>query len=327
VQRDGVPRTAPLIGLAVETMQTVTLAYRDDDRTPVIFAIRAMAKRNYDLDVHVVKIKDEDEYEAALFNGVADVIIEHLEYLYEEAAKGRKLTFFCAPSKGGGLDLVVPQCVETVAEFKGKKMAVRSHGQPHAVTLWLRTMGLENDVTTTLVHDEEVGRWGQWKKIVSGECIAAFMSPLYLPTALEAGLKVLPVPEISIVGHFAQACLAEFARTHSELLCIYTKAVIHALSWLTLRSEDALAALASDLRACMKPENDIELKRRFGSVVSGLKIRPYPTPQAIANTYEIATIEYPNAKGLNPLSLWDPHWVKELDDDGFIDQLANSDPA
>ena len=77
----------------------------------------------------------------------------------------------------------------------------------------------------------------------------------------------------------------------------------------------------------MKPENDIELKRRFGSVVSGLKIRPYPTPQAIANTYEIATIEYPNAKGLNPLSLWDLHWVKELDDDGFIDQIANSDPA
>jgi hypothetical protein len=57
--------------------------------------------------------------------------------------------------------------------------------------------------------------------------------------------------------------------------------------------------------------------------VCGLKIRPYPTPQAIANTYEIATIEYPRAKGLNPLSLWDLHWVKELDDAGFIDDLVN----
>jgi hypothetical protein len=35
-------------------MQTVTLAYRDDDRLPVIFAIREIAKRHYDLDVRVV---------------------------------------------------------------------------------------------------------------------------------------------------------------------------------------------------------------------------------------------------------------------------------
>jgi hypothetical protein len=53
--------------------------------------------------------------------------------------------------------------------------------------------------------------------------------------------------------------------------------------------------------------------------VIGLKVRPYPTPQAIVNTYEIATIEYPGAKGLNPLTLWDLHWVKWLDDGGFID--------
>jgi len=65
-----------------------------------------------------------------------------------------------------------------------------------------------------------------------------------------------------------------------------------------------------------------ELRCRFDSIVSGLKIRPYPTPQAIANTYEIATIEFPQAAGLNPLSLWDLHWVKQLDDAGFIDDLS-----
>ena len=37
---------------------------------------------------------------------------------------------------------------------------------------------------------------------------------------------------------------------------------------------------------------------------------------------EIATIENPEAKGLIPLSLRDLHWVKELDDGGFIDGLV-----
>lgn len=303
-------------------MQTLTLAYRDDDRLPVIFAIREMARRHYELDVKVVCIEGGKAYEAALFNGAADVIIEHLEYLYDEAKKGKQVLFFCAPSKGAGLDLVVPREIHSIEGFRGKKFAVRSHGQPHAVTLWLRMLGLDQDVETIIVHDKEVGRWGQWKKVVSGECIATFMSPLYLPDALDAGLKILPVPEIPIVGHVAQACLSAFARRNDALMRAYVKALLHALSWLTAQPADALAALSPQLQSAMQLDHDAELKRRFDAVVTGLKIRPYPTPQAIANTYEIATIEFPEAQGLNPLALWDLHWVKDLDDGGFIDELA-----
>lgn len=304
-------------------MQNLTLAYRDDDRTPVIFAIREVARRHYDLDVRVVRIKDDTAYEASLFDGTANILIEHLEYLYDEARQGKKVTFFCAPSKGGGLELVVRPNTQNIEEFRGHRMAVRSHGQPHAVTLWLRMLGLERDVETVIVHDKDVGRWGQWKKVLSGECVAAFISPLYLPDALNAGLKVLPVPDIPIVGHFAQACLAEFARKHAAVMTAYAKAVVHALAWLTIKPDEAFAVLKGDVNAAMEISDPVELRRRFDSIVSGLKPRPYPTAQAIANTYEIATIEYPDAKGLNPLSLWDLHWVKDLDDMGFIDEVSD----
>jgi hypothetical protein len=39
------------------------------------------------------------------------------------------------------------------------------------------------------------------------------------------------------------------------------------------------------------------------------------------NTNEIAAEEYgPTVE--NPLTLWDLHWLKELDDEGFIDGLV-----
>ena len=60
-------------------MRSLTLAYRDDDRTSVICAIRAMAPRYYDLDVCVVKIKDGGDYEAALFNGAPQAIANTYE--------------------------------------------------------------------------------------------------------------------------------------------------------------------------------------------------------------------------------------------------------
>jgi len=194
-------------------MPTVRLAYRDDDRTPVIFCIKEMARCHY--DVEVVLIKGTKDYEAALFNHSCDVIIEHLEYLYPAAARGRKIAMFCAPSLRRGLELVVPADVQNAEAFRGKKLAVRASGRPHALVLWLRMMGLENDMKIQMVGDDEVGRWGQWKKVVSGECIATFMSDLYLPNALAAGLKVLPVPDLPVVAHYAQACLSEFARENS----------------------------------------------------------------------------------------------------------------
>jgi hypothetical protein len=102
------------------------------------------------------------------------VIIEHIEYLHTEAAKGKKTTLFCAPQIQRGLKLVVPQSINSLDNLKGKTMAVRDLGRPHRITLWLRKVGLENSVKTIIVPDKEVGRWQQWRKIVSGECVACF---------------------------------------------------------------------------------------------------------------------------------------------------------
>lgn len=304
-------------------MPTVKLAYRDDDRTPVIYCIREMALRHYGIDVQVLQIKGYDEFESALFSGTADVLIDHVEFLYTEAAKGRKITFFCAPKILRGLELVVPKNVERLDEFAGKTMAVRASGRPHAVTLWLRMVGLEGKVGTPIFKDDEVGRWGQWKKVTSGECIACFMDPLYLANAVDAGLKVLSVPDLAVVGHYAQACTSEFARAEPDLLRDYVKAVIHALCLIKHDRPEALKIVFGEPMRRMKIKEPSEMERHFDSIVAKLQTKPYPSAEAIVNTYEIATEEY-GAGGINPMTLWDLHWVKTLDDEGFIDGLIKN---
>ena len=42
-------------------MQTVRLAYRDEDRTPVIFCIKEMARQHYDVEVEIVLIQGTKE--------------------------------------------------------------------------------------------------------------------------------------------------------------------------------------------------------------------------------------------------------------------------
>jgi len=301
-------------------MRTVRLAYRDNDRTPVIYCIKAIAEQHYGIEVQVVQIEGREEFEAALFNDSCDVIIEHIEYLHTEAARGKKITFFCAPQIHRGLKLVVPQNFSSLEELRGKTMAVRDLGRPHTVTLSLRKMGLEKDVKTIIVKDKEIGRWQQWKQIVSGECAACFIAPIYLPDALAAGLKTFPVPDVEIISNFAQACLSSFASQDSGLMKEYLKAVVHAIALLIYRRDEAMEIIAGEPMRLMKVSNIDELRRQVDSIVEMLHVKPYPTGEAILNTNEIAAHEY-GAGVENPLTLWDLHWLKELDDEGYTDDL------
>ena len=304
-------------------MRAVRLAYRDNDRTPVIYCIKAMAQRHYNVNVEVIQIESQKEFEAALFNGSCDIIIEHIEYLHAEAATGRKVTFFCAPQIHRGLKLVVPETFHSLDELKGKTMPVRDLGRPHAITLWLRKMGLEKTVKTIIVKDKEIGRWQQWKKVTSGECAACFVAPIYLPAALAAGLNTFPVPQAETVSNFAQACLSEFASKNSGLLKDYLKAVIHTLALLIHRRDDAMKIITQGPMRLMNITDRAELRRQVDAIAEMIRVKPYPTIEAIVNTNEIAAHEY-GAGVENPLALWDLHWLKELDDEGIIDDLITN---
>ena len=146
------------------------------------------------------------------------------------------------------------------------------------------------------------------------------MDPLYQAEPVNAGLKFLPVPELAVVSHYAQACTAEFARRKSAVLKNYLKAVIHGICWMKHRKQEAMKVVTGEPMQRMGISDMHEMEKHFDAIVGKLQIKPYPTPQALAATYEIACEEY-GAQGLNPLALWDMHWVKELDDEGFIDTL------
>ena len=49
--------------------------------------------------------------------------------------------------------------------------------------------------------------------------------------------------------------------------------------------------------------------------------KPYPDPQAVINAYDLGCIKSPEAKEVSAFALWDLHYLRELDNSGFIDKL------
>jgi hypothetical protein len=74
-------------------METVRVAYRDDDRTPVI-CIREMGLKHYGVNVEVLKIKDYGEFEAALFSDSADVLIDPWSFFMRKRPREKRSLSF-----------------------------------------------------------------------------------------------------------------------------------------------------------------------------------------------------------------------------------------
>lgn len=305
-------------------MDTVRLAYRDTDRTPVIYCIRETAARHYDLNVEILRIHETAAYESAIFDGSADMICEHQEYLFEEVAQnGRKATMFLAPIRETDGPLVVAPQIRVLDDLRGKKIAVRTSGRPYSIALRLRAMGIGDGVELVPVSDAEVGRWRQWTKVTDGQCAATFVSCLYLPPALEAGLRLFPAPPFDIVGQYAHACTTQYARSHDDVMQRYVRAAVHGIALMKLRPQEALEIVSGEPAKLMKlDQNPAELKRQFDCIVEPLQLKPFPTPAGIANSYDIGCNEWPGGAGINPMTLWDLHWLKQIEDEGFIDALV-----
>ena len=100
----------------------------------------------------------------------------------------------------------------------------------------------------------------------------------------------------------------------------YLRAVVHAIALLIHRRDDAMEIIAGEPMRLMKISSAGELRRQVDSIAEMLQVKPYPTVEAIN---EIAAREY-GAAVENPLTLWDIHWLNQLDDEGFIDGLIES---
>jgi hypothetical protein len=52
-----------------------------------------------------------------------------------------------------------------------------------------------------------------------------------------------------------------------------------------------------------------------------LLVKPYPLPAEIQNVNELDVAKDPNMARVAPLEPWDLHYLREIDDSGFIEAL------
>jgi hypothetical protein len=93
---------------------------------------------------------------------------------------------------------------------------------------------------------------------------------------------------------------------------------------------DTLKILQTHCSALLKMRDAAEWDCFYENQAASLESAPYPSIEAIQNVFALAVKRDPEIKEFkrdpeikefNPLALWDLHYVKEIDDSGYIRRL------
>jgi hypothetical protein len=112
-----------------------------------------------------------------------------------------------------------------------------------------------------------------------------------------------------------------YVKSHEQevngLLC----ALIDAIHFFKTRRAETLRIIQRTCSELLKMDNDEEWSCFYDNQAAALESKPYPTPAAIQNVFALALKRDPQIKDFNPLVLWDLHYLREIDDSGYIDRL------
>ena len=291
-------------------MSVMKLLYRDVDRTPYLYTLKYTAKR-LGLELEMEKSSGPD-YGDHLQAGRADVLAENYWGLQSYRARGFPFVSLAASVTRMNEKLLVQPSIAKPEDLRGKKFAVRKTGPSELVPgLWLKDLGLAKDVEQVIVPEAEVGRWGNWKKVLQGECHGCFVTNLYADEALRAGLKHLPIEPYGILGNVTLTISERLIEQRREDIQHLVNAAFDANDLFKRDSATILEIMGKEPMELMKIEDEGALRRVYEILKEELSDYPLPSAEAIANTHRMRLGRSPELADFNPLVMWDLSFAKE----------------
>jgi hypothetical protein len=311
-------------------MSTLNVLYRDTDRTPYLFTLRQCARR-YDLQLEIIRAQMGGGWADRLENGDVDVIAENYWGLQTYRARGSPFVTVASVVSLMTEKLLADASVTTVGDLRGKRFAVRGGGpQLFLPALWLADQGLIQDVEQVVIPDQEVGRWGHWQRVTSGDCQACFMAFLYADAPLAAGLHEVPIEPYYFEG--MNVTLTTTERTIAERRADIQGLVNAAFDASHVFKTDAptvLQIMRDECRDLLAEHFDVSdeprLRRLYEILRDELADVPVPTPDGVRNALRIVRGEPAGRPqrgeqhyeddvvpaSFNPLLMWDLSFARE----------------
>jgi ABC-type nitrate/sulfonate/bicarbonate transport system substrate-binding protein len=218
--------------------------------------------------------------------------------------------------------LVCGKGINALSDLQGKRVAMDDYDGHTGLNVWLylQQHGLEEGRDVELVTDPVKGA-ERAKGVIDGKYDATFIRAVDRLRALKFGAKIVEVPPMAMIEGVTLTTTTTYVKNHEEEARGLIKALIDGVHFFKTQKADTLKVLQTHCSELLKMRDPEEWDCFYENQAASLESAPYPSIEAIQNVFALAVKRDPEIKEYNPLALWDLHYVKEIDDSGYIRQL------
>ena len=265
--------------------------------------------------------------EKALFSGDVDFVSGNHISPYLLVRRGKPIVSLSSPSNSVNDRLVTRLPVNAVAELKGKRIGdttlVDSIGGYHHPRgnhmLYVMRGGLRLDEVefVELTESNNEFRAMQMDVLKSKKVDAIFVTG-NTDHFTQAGMHVLQLDRLSMINGPTLTSTLTTLQNKEGLAERLVKAQVMGIHFARTRRGET-EKIIEGLRRRVPECKNVNYRS-----VSKFLPKPYPDHEAVANAYRLCCLKSPETEEQSPMALWDLHYLRELDNSGFIDALYAS---
>jgi ABC-type nitrate/sulfonate/bicarbonate transport system substrate-binding protein len=206
--------------------------------------------------------------------------------------------------------------ISRVSDLRGKRVA--SKGQHPGLNTWLFLK--QNGLLGECQIERLRGETPQWEYVRDGKVDAAFVNPPGDIFARRAGLKVIDVEFLPMVWFTTVSTCLNFVEKHPDIVDKFLKGFCEGIAYFKTHRAESIKIIKDKYKE--EGELDDETATHlYDELKMILQAKPYASLPAISNVYEISIEQDKTAEKTDPMALWDFHFLRRIDDSGFIDNL------
>jgi len=277
------------------------------------------------IKVNFTYCDSSEEAESGLFSGKIDLISGNHISPYALVARGKPIVSLASPTNGVADKLVSRDPVKSVEQVRGKRIidttVLDSGGGYNHIRgnhmLYVLESGLQlDDVQWIEITDRMSSefRTAQFHALKEGEGDVGFVTG-DTSRYEEAGFSVLQLARLPMINGptltTTVTALNKYDRFGERLVL----AQVLGIHFARTRKEET-EKIIEGLK-----QREPEARSVSYNSVAKLLAKPYPDHRAVANAYRLCCMKTSEAEQISPLALWDLHYLRQLDNSGFIDRL------
>ena len=303
----------------------------------VIAESGAWARHDLDVDYERV-ISREDAHELVPKGEVEFVSGNHVS-TYAARARGDTWTYVGQSMSSNNVALVTraDTGIGGLADLRERKVATRGTHPSLNTWLYLKQHGLDEDrdeVEIVRRAQQDVTEPGKPRRksliemVRDKDADACFTTQPNAEFARRMGLKVIDLDPQHMIFYMTMSTSKKMVDEKPDVVERVLKAIIEGIAFFKTRKEDTLRILVD------RYDNDGKLDREiaeklYNDLFPKLDPRLFPSMQAIENVYQEALrqdAKNGDAANIHPLALWDFHFLRRIEDSGFIRALYKDHP-